>query len=424
MMNVRRQLGRATLALALAGGMVVAASGAAAADPGHGVGRGGFAGAVQVGCGPTSYATIGAGVAAAAPGSTVVVCPGTYDEDVVVAKPLTLLGFGATVNAAGFTTGAEDNGIHVTSSNVTVSGFTVKDAWGEGILVGGDDPSVGPVSGVTISDNQVLDNDQGFSGVGGATSTCYYTGDCGGGIHLVAVSHSTVSHNQVSGNADGILLTDEFGPTYDNTVSFNTVTRNLTECGIVLPSHNGGAVSYAFDPSAGTLVETGRNPTVGGVYDNKVLFNTVVGNGTTPLPNGGGGSGSGIGIFTPFPGTGAYDNLVEGNWIAGNGQSGVTMHAHAPGQDLSGNQIVGNFIGQNNLDGDPFDSQSGGPPYSDFVTTGVAVYSAVAPVSVTVAWNVIANDQDGIWIDSPPVNASGLTSNLFVHVTDNVVNPA
>lgn len=402
--------------LAVIGGVLAGAPGVAAAGGTWGV---------QVGCGAGSYTTIGAGVAAAAPGATVVVCRGTYHEDVVVNKPINLVGWGATIDASGFTTGATDNGIHVTSSDVTVKGFTVTNAWGEGILVGGDDPSVGPVSDVTIANNVVVHNDLGFAGVGGASSTCYYTGDCGGGIHLVAVSDSAVSHNVVHGNADGILLTDEFGPTHDNTVSYNTVTGNLTECGIVLPSHNAHAVSYVPDASApGGLLVTGRNPTVGGVYDNKVLDNYVAGNGTVALPNGGGGSGSGVGIFTPFPGTGAYDNLVEGNWIAGNGQAGVSMHSHAPGQDLSGNQIIGNAIFTNNLGGDPFDSLNGGPPYSNFETTGVAVYSAVSPVAVTIASNCIVNNQIGVWIDSPPVSPTGLSSNGFVHVTTNVVNAA
>jgi hypothetical protein len=49
------------------------------------------------------------------------------------------------------------------------------------------------------------------------------------------------------------------------------------------------------------------------------------------------------------------NSQVNGNFIAGNGLSGVTMHAHTlkPGQfeDLSGNKIIGNKIGTNNLSG-------------------------------------------------------------------------
>ena len=64
------------------------------------------------------------------------VCPGTYTEDVVINKALTLTGQGATIDAAGL-----NNAIQVVSSDVTVSGFTLTKAIGEGILVGADTPS-------------------------------------------------------------------------------------------------------------------------------------------------------------------------------------------------------------------------------------------------------------------------------------------
>ena len=44
---------------------------------------------------------------------------------------------------------------------------------------------------------------------------------------------------------------------------------------------------------------------------------------------GGGGSGSGIGIFGSAPGTGAYDNIVEGNYMEGNSR-GVHDPCPAP----------------------------------------------------------------------------------------------
>ena len=80
------------------------------------------------GCKHAGFTTIGAAVSAANPGDTVVVCPGTYAEDVQVDKPLQLQGH-ATINATGLT-----NGIVITSSYVGVSGFTVTGALAEGIL--------------------------------------------------------------------------------------------------------------------------------------------------------------------------------------------------------------------------------------------------------------------------------------------------
>ena len=98
---------------------------------------------------------------------------------------------------------------------------------------------------------------------------------------------------------------------------------------------------------------TGRNPEQGGVYDNLVREQHGVDNGTAKAPPAVrrcGGSGSGIGIFGSGPGSGAYDNLVEDNYVAYNGLAGVTLHAHHPGgEDINGNQIIGNTFQKNNI---------------------------------------------------------------------------
>lgn len=133
-------------------------------------------------CRHAQYTTINSAVTAAAPGDAVVVCPGTYTEDVVIQKALTLIGQGATINATGLvgtSTGAiigQDpyNGITIESSDVTVRGFTVEGAEGEGILAVNPDPvaaTVGgmalhtgtPITNVTIEDNDVTGNDLGFN---------------------------------------------------------------------------------------------------------------------------------------------------------------------------------------------------------------------------------------------------------------------
>ena len=99
--------------------------------------------------------TISAAVAAAGADDTVVACPGTYTEDVVISIPLRLVGQSATINAtglAGAPTGtilgqAPYNGITIESSYVTVEGFTVEGAEGEGILAVNPNPETGPVVG-------------------------------------------------------------------------------------------------------------------------------------------------------------------------------------------------------------------------------------------------------------------------------------
>src|ERR1700728_4554740 len=48
-------------------------------------------------CATAAFTTIGAAVSAAAPGSTIVVCPGVYDEGVLIDKQITLEGEGGAV---------------------------------------------------------------------------------------------------------------------------------------------------------------------------------------------------------------------------------------------------------------------------------------------------------------------------------------
>jgi pectin methylesterase-like acyl-CoA thioesterase len=88
---------------------------------------------LRVGCGPGTYATIGAAVSAAASGDTVLVCSGTYHELVTVpaGKPLTIKGAGVLVRAVaplsititGNVISHNTDGIWITS-NVTVTGAT------------------------------------------------------------------------------------------------------------------------------------------------------------------------------------------------------------------------------------------------------------------------------------------------------------
>jgi nitrous oxidase accessory protein NosD len=366
-------------------------------------------------CRTTNFHTISAAVAAAPAGGKVIVCRGTYHEDVLISKSLTLMGHHATIDATGL-----ENAIQIVRSNVSVRGFTLRNANGEGLLAGIDTfadigllPSGSPVlSHIAVENVHALNNDKGFNGT--ENGNCDYPGDCGGGVHLNVVSWSRVVDSVVNGNADGILLTDDYGPNSHNLVEGNVVDHNRTECGIVLPSHSSDAVS--FDPT--TFAVTGRNPSLGGVYDNTVIDNIADDNGTAQAPPqfGGGGSGSGIGVFGSGPGSAAYDNLIEGNEMSGNGLAGFTIHAHHPGgEDVNGNDVIDNVFGTNNVLGDGFD----GPPVMNFQTTGLAVFS-VPPVSMTITGNQISNDAIGIWL-STTVNASGLSGNTFVNVGTDVV---
>lgn len=387
----------ATAAL-VAGAVGITASQAAADSGAWGRGPSGPPtwGSLSVGCGRSSYTSIGAAAAAASPGATIFVCAGTYDEDVVIppTTPLTIEGVGnPVIDASGL-----NNGVQILASHSELKGFTVENAIGEGVLVQGVPGT--PVTGVTVTDNTVVHNDQG-NPTGAPLTTSPYSecngsteapGDCGEGIHLMVADNSSVVSNNVSNNSGGILLTDEFGPTEGNVVAFNTVSNNTLDCGITIASHNPGAFVGGVPQS-----------TAGGVFDNRIQFNSVSGNGIA-------GQGAGVLLATPLPGGAVYDNQVQNNLIWNNGLAGVTVHSHAPGQDLNGNVIEGIFIGTNNLDGDKDFS-----PAVDLSTTGIIV-AAVAPLAITIENNLIANNVFGVWT-MPAVTATGTGSNLFYRVT-------
>jgi nitrous oxidase accessory protein NosD len=380
------------------------------------VAPGGSSGSDGTSCDTASYSTIQSAVDAASPGGTVVVCPGTYSENVVISSPLTLRGLdGATIQGTSTNSTMCDQlgpagpgsaqclaAITIKSSDVEVKGFTVTGAIGEGILATGSLRG-GSISDVEINDNQVIGNDTG----GAQASTSPYPqcqptgqvpGDCGEGIHLMGVYDSQVSDNYVTGNSGGVLLTDEFGPTHDNQISDNVVKDNLFDCGVTAPGHN----PFALDAHGN------RQPNVAGVYDNVIEGNRITGNGVK-------GEGAGVLFANATAGSASYDNLVVDNYIAGNAFAGVTMHAHplAPGQfeDLNGNRIIDNAIGRNNVGAGDFDV--GTPP--DTSTTGILVFGAV-PVTVTIAENRIFDNQIGIWLGVQNNVTATLKHNRFFDV--------
>ena len=417
------RLAGALLAPVVVAGAMIAQTGAASASTG-GLGDGGHGRVLYVSpharsgnagrsCQSATFRTIQSAVNAARAGGTVVACAGTYHEQVVIAKPLSLVGLRASIDEAGVTPSLNVTipglgtqtifaGVVIVSSHVQLSGFTVRDAQGEGVLAAG---VTSVISGISITHNAVLHNDLG----GGVPPASTYfecaaegqaPGDCGEGVHLVGVAYSTIGGNYISGNSGGVLLSDDTGPTHNNVVENNVVTGNTTDCGITVPGHNPNALNSKGKP----------RPSVAGVYSNVIRNNVVTNNGVA-------GEGAGVLFANAMAGTASYNNLVEGNYIAGNGLSGVTLHAHLikPGQfeDLNGNVIIGNAIAKNNLDGDTLDSPASP---TDPKPTGVLVYSGGTPVSITIARNHISDNAIGIWL-SKAVTASGLRTNKFINVT-------
>jgi parallel beta-helix repeat protein len=344
--------------------------------------------------------TIGHAVAVARAGDEIDVAAGSYSEGVTVTKRLTIAGSHAPVIVAQ----GRAHGILIRGSGgagSVVRGLVIRGATYEGILAL-------RTRDVTIANNVVRNNDQGYfarhltgecteNGQPGVAHTSdLRAGGCGEAIHLASTSGSRVTGNLVTGNTGGIYLTDESGPAAHNLIAHNQVVGNQYDCGVTLASHSYHAVS-----------DRGRvRPRVGGVYDNTILDNVANFNG---LRN----PGAGILVAAAFFGSAAYDNRIIGNTANGNGLPGITLHSHAPRQDLDGNVIQDNLVGRNALGG-----PTGGPGDGDGGvkhTTGILVWSAQTQIAGTrVTGNHISYDYFGIWTKHVPRMRPG--ANGYRHV--------
>ena len=143
-------------------------------------------------------------------GDKIEIAAGTYKEDVIIGKSLSLIGHDADdtiIDATGLANGVSVDGVDNTGLNgVAVSGFTIENANFQGVLVAN-------ASSVTIS-------------------------------RITGVDHSTVARNVVSGNSGGILVSDDTGATHDNVISRNSVHDTPFDCGLTFASHSGMGVFH------------------------------------------------------------------------------------------------------------------------------------------------------------------------------------
>ena len=325
------------------------------------------------------FAKIGLAVSAAMANDTINVAPGTYKEDVLIGKPLSLVGAGqkkTIIDATGLANGIYIDGLDNTGlSNVVVTGFTVVNAKYEGILVTN-------ASWVTISDNTVANNDKSLEP---AVPACpgqpaFETGeefDCGEGIHLSGAEHSIVANNLVENNGGGILLSDDTGEVDNNLITSNVVKDNPFDCGITMASHG------PYGLASGS--------THYGVVHNTIAGNWSIHNGYQ-VP----GAGAGVGLFSDGSGPGIVSgNVVIHNELLNNGIPGIAIHSHVGGDTFTNNFLVANHISGNGADvGDT--ATPGG--------TGINVNSGFGGTRIAgtvISENVIDHEACDLFINTP-----------------------
>jgi hypothetical protein len=349
-----RQVTRLLAGFVAAGAAAFTLVGASAADAASStvyVSKHGRGGNSDRSCATARYRHINQAIAAAPKGGTVIVCGGTYKVQAVVTKSLALIGRGnATIDARGQKPISKKlpggSGVVVYGTrNVEVTGFTVKNAGFDAILVGRS-------RRVLVSHNLLEHN-----------------GDVG--VDFNGSSDSLATHNLSEFNkGGGFLIADDLGPTHFDAVTWNKATRNPGGCGVIIAGHS-----------------------TSGVWGNYVAHNLITFNGLNRKQ-----PGAGVVIATEVKGERVSDNDVADNEIYGNGLAGVTIHSHMPGQRMSGNQIVGNDIGKNNIVGDTIGLAPPVTNHPDLRTTGILV-GASSAIRVWIHGNYIHSNWYGIYLN-------------------------
>ncbi len=198
-------------------------------DDGAGSDIGGCGASVGAGaCASIQYAIDNEAVA----GNTVVVAAGTYDENVVVDKALTLNGVGAGSATSGRAPGPGETIIEPTggfyafridANNVTIDGFDITGASSGGSVWTGVQ-MFGGFSGMTVQYNFIHDidgiNPNSDRGDGGTIKYSYGVWTLGGGIvgSRSSITGATISNNDIHGLGDagvnggvGLYLKSIFG---------------------------------------------------------------------------------------------------------------------------------------------------------------------------------------------------------------------
>jgi len=183
---------------------------------------------------------LGDEVDATPPGGTLTLGAGTYAGDVIIDKPITIIGTEGTIISGGITIG------ELTGSSVTIENLTITDYTDFGIKI----VKVKPVDTFIIRNNTM----QGVSGsiIGIEVDEVVFGGSL------------TIERNSILGNQVGIKLLEHVA---DATIQFNNITNNTTGLEILAVVSDADA-SYNWWNDISGPKETNNNP--GGI-GNKVV---------------------------------------------------------------------------------------------------------------------------------------------------------
>jgi hypothetical protein len=129
------------------------------------------------------------------------------------------------------------------------------------------------------------------------------------------------------------------------------------------------------------------------------------------------GAGAGVGLFAAAPGNATYGNVVVGNSLTRNGLPGVAIHNHVPGVTtikLADNIVTGNFIAGNGGDSDV----EGATP----VPTGISLLGMSAVTGTVIALNEINQETIDIAVNNAGGTVIAHLNNLLGRSATGIAN--
>ena len=236
------------------------------------------------------FKTIQQAVDAAKPGDTVLVAPGTYTENVVVSKPLTITG-NATVNAAD----SSKDVFLITSPGVHIDGLTIS----------GGETGVNVAGVASCAITNITEHGNVFA------------------VYLANATNSVVSNNNLANNHYGV---------YCDYATSNTIANN------VATGETGGGNNATYSDGIYLYYSDSNNVTQNNLSDNHVYGISLFHSSGNDISNNTIHANDNIGVRL---GEAADNNTLSFNTIGGSSQLGILI------LNAQGNQIyLNNFVNQ------------------------------------------------------------------------------
>jgi nitrous oxidase accessory protein NosD len=364
---------------------------------------------------PDEYPTIDAAIRAASSGDIIRVKSGVYQENLVIDKPLSLIGENRG-NTTILGTGGVERGLNavftLTANRVTVSGFDIESLnysspskRATGFSVEGD--------GCTITDNNISNLYYGiFCSVQSLTliSRNSIIGNYKDGIRFCGGSQSVFSENYISGNSQSAIAIEG----YSNTISKNKIENNGRGIGV------GTSYSIVFGNSLISNIESGFYFTgSSNIISSNVIIGSKWGIYFSPLFSAPNGNKFYHNTFNNTYNVGGLSTYNIQTWDNGYPSGGnnwndyISKYPEAGEVDTSG---IGNKVyevGDNNTDRypliDPFNNENSNE-----------LPSAIAPPAIETNAIVAHWPFDAIEPDSVTPDETGINSAVLGSTTGNV----